>query len=147
MFCELRKFLTLNSGFVLTYDSWSRPTGPDSRGSHRSAENWGCSGLMCTGNVLDDTSSALEAEPSRGWGCEPAECRLKGETVNSTGDSCHLPQSRSSELSPQSLSLSHSQFPGMHCSLSQRNSLSEHGLGATHPQQEHIQSREAVNEL
>lgn len=40
------------------------------------------------------------------------------------------PQSRSSELSPQSLSWSHTQFPGMHCASSHRNSLSEHDLGS-----------------
>lgn len=54
----------------------------------------------------------------------------------------HSPQSRSSELSPQSFSLSHSHVPGMHCSLSQRNSLSEQGLGTTRPHQEHIQNRQ-----
>lgn len=126
---------------MFTYDSWSRLTGPDSLDSHRSAENWGCSGLTYTGNVPDDTSSALEQKVEGGGG-ERAQRRLKGETVNSTRDSCHLPQSRSSELSPQSLSLSHSQLPGMHCSLSQRNSLSEQGLGTACQHQEHMRSRQ-----
>lgn len=40
------------------------------------------------------------------------------------------PQSRSSELSPQSLSWSQTQFPGMHCPSSHRCSLSEQGLGS-----------------
>lgn len=41
------------------------------------------------------------------------------------------PQSRSSELSPQSLSWSQTQVPEMHVPSSHRNSLSEQGLGST----------------
>lgn len=70
---------------------------------------------------------------------ERAQLRLKGEPVKPTSGTCRLPQSRSSELSPQSLSLSHSQVPGTHCPLSQRNSLSEQGLGTARRHQEHIQ--------
>lgn len=51
---------------VLTYDSWSHLTGPDSRDSRRNAEHWGCSGLTCTGNVPDDMCAALEGKPRVG---------------------------------------------------------------------------------
>lgn len=128
--------------FALTYDSWSRLTRPDSRDSHRSAENQGCSGPTYTGNVPDGTSSGLEGKESQGLRVSVHSGVSKGEAVKTTGDSRCSPQSRSSELSPQSLSLSHSQVPGMHCSLSQRNSLSEQGLGAACQRQGDIQSRQ-----
>lgn len=51
------------------------------------------------------------------------------------------PQSRSSELSPQSLSWSHTHFPGMHCPSSHLYSLSVQGLGSANQNQGRIRDR------
>lgn len=59
-----------------------------------------------------------------------AGCNFKEAEELAWGGGVCSPQSRSSELSPQSLTWLHVQLPGMHCSLSHRNSLSEHGLGS-----------------
>lgn len=72
---------------VFTYDSWSHLTGPDSRDSRRSAEHWGCSGLTCTGNVPDDTCSALEGKFEGGG--ERALRLLRGARVKSTRGDAH----------------------------------------------------------
>lgn len=122
---------------VFTYDSWSHLTGPDSRDSRRSAEHWGCSGLTCTGNVPDDTCAALEGKSRVGVSVHCAFSMELGVNQRRRAHRRHLPQSRSSELSPQSLSLSHTQAPEMHCPLSQRYSLSEQGLGSARHHQGH----------
>lgn len=110
-----------------TYDSWSHLTGPDNQAGHHTPDSRGYSDPSHIGNNLDDTSAALEE--SQGGISVFVLCERIFQGGECVCRACS-PQSRSSELSPQSFLWSHTQVPGMHSPPSHLNSLSEQGLGS-----------------